>query len=76
MKVEINPLDNFQHGRQSFTCGEPQMVNQADANDLVDAGLAELTGGSAPDDDAGEKMQPVTSNKMMPPNEAKQGKKK
>lgn len=69
MKVEILPKEHFQHGRQDFTRGVPEMVSQADADGLVDAGLAERTGGTAPDDMdelLGVKMEPVTSNKMGP----------
>lgn len=75
MKVEILPKDSFQHGRQSFVRGERAFVNQVDAEDLERAGLVDITGDTGPDDlddVLGDKMEPITNNRMMPAPDNKQ----
>lgn len=65
--VKVKALDAFSHGRLHMERGGTANINSYDADDLERARLVEIIGEADPDeldDVLGQKMEPMSSNKM------------
>lgn len=68
--LPITALQRFSHGRLNMDEGQTDKIEAGEARELEKAGLVAISDTEPAEDDdllgEGEKMAPITSNKMIP----------